>query len=127
MSSTLEITGKMTMPNAPGGATTQKLIGAPIITPSSTTGAQVTYNEKCEYEFKIAAAATQVVNFGSVADGAFLYIGTDKAVTYKLNGGSEVFSLADGGFAFIKGGTVTALSITAGVVAANVYVLIVGD
>lgn len=126
MSSTLDISGKMTSPNSPGGSTTQIFIGTPTVIPTSTTGAVVSYDEKVEFWYTITAGASQVVNFGSVASGTFLYIGTDKAVTYKVNGGVEVFNIADEGFVMVKGGTLTALEITAGVVDANVYVLIVG-
>jgi len=126
MSGTLTITGNMAMPSAPGGSTTQILIGAPDVVPGGNA-ASIAYNEKAKYEFTIAALATKVVDFGTIADGKFLYIGTDKAITYKLSGGSDVLSLDDGGFMLIALGGITAVEITAGPVEANPFVVIVGD
>jgi len=126
---TLAVTGRMTLPNSPGGSTTPIIIGTPEVTPDdSDTGVEVTYAEKVVFEYTIAPAGIQPVNFGTVADGKFVYVGTDKAVTYKVNGGTEVFNLAEGGFIMWNGATLTALEITnPGVLDANVYVLIVGE
>ncbi len=128
MSSTLDISGTMTFPNAPGGSTTSVYLGSPLITPTSTAGSVVTYDEKATYEYVIAAAGVQVVNFGTLADGEFLYVGADQAITYKLNGGSDVFTLAANGWIAMKGATITALEITSvAVVDVNVIVMIMGD
>jgi len=126
MSENLVITGTMTLPNAPGGSTTQVIIGAPTATPSANS-ATIEYNEKANYELTIAATTSKVVDFGTIADGKFLYIGTDKAITFKLNGGSEILSLADEGFMMIALGGITAVEITAGAVEAKPFVVIVGD
>ena len=125
MSSTLTVAGTMTMPNAPGGSTTPVLIGTPTTLPTSTTGPQLTYYEKTKFEYRIAAGAVQTVNFGSLTDGDFLYIGVDEAITYKLNGGSDVFALAAEGFVMIMGGSITALELTAGVVDVGEAVVII--
>jgi hypothetical protein len=86
----------------------------------------VDYNEEAMFRAKILALATQVINFGTVASASFVYIGTDKAITYSLNGGPSL-PLAEGGFVLLKGASITSLSITAGILDANVYVLILGD
>jgi hypothetical protein len=128
MSSTLSIVGNMIFPNAPGGTNNSLPIGSPDVTPSSTTGAQLTYDEKAYFEYVIAAAGTQVVNFGSVADGDFVYIGTDQPITYTINGGTEVHSLAAGGFMMQSNASITALTLTSvAPVDATVVVAIFGD
>ena len=123
----LAITGNLTFPNSPNGANTAVLIGAPTLTSTDTVGLQVTYNEKAEFELKIAASGVKDVNFGSISNGKFLYIGTDQAVTYTINGGTEIFSVGAGGFKMEVMGGVTAMEITAGAQDADVYILILGD
>ena len=126
-SSTMNVTGRMTLPNSPGGFTTPLLIGTPSVLPAdSATGAEVTYNEKAEFWATILASATQVINFGTVAAASFVYIGTDKDITFAVDGGDDQ-NLAAEGFVMIKGSDIAALSITAGILDANVYVLILGD
>lgn len=132
---TLDISGKMTFPGSPGGADTQVLIGAPTLqvgtgTTCPTTGLaglKVSYNEKAEFELSIAASAIRAVNFGSISTAKMLYIGTTQAITYKLNGGSDVFQLAAGGCLLSVLGSVTELEITGGAQDANVYALVLGD
>jgi hypothetical protein len=75
----------------------------------------------------VPAAGTRVVNFGSIATGKFLYIGTDQPITYTMNGGVEVFSLSAGGFLMIAMGSLTALTIIAGAQEARVFVMVMGD
>ena len=128
MSSTLSVVGNMVFPNAPGGSNTSVPIGSPDVTPSDTTGAQLTYNEKACFEYTIAPAGVLPVNFGTVSDGDFIYVGTDQDITYKMNGGSDVFTLAENGFIMQMHASLTALEITnAAVLDANIVVMIFGD
>lgn len=127
MDSTMNIVGRMTMPNSPGGSTTPLLIGTPtVLLADAATGAEVDYTEKAEFWATILAGATQIINFGTVSAASFLYIGADKAVQYTIDGGSAV-DLAAGGFVMIKGSDIAALTVKAGILDANVYVLILGD
>ena len=132
--STLDISGKMTFPGSPGGADSQVLIGAPTLQVSTITcsatglsGLKVSYNEKAEFELNIAAAGVRTVDFGSISTGKLLYIGTTQAITYKLNGGSDIHQMAAGGCFLSVLNSVTALEITGGAQDANVYVLVLGD
>ena len=134
--STLDISGKMTFPGSPGGADSQVLIGAPALTAdqsincSSSTGLnglKINYNEKAEFELNIAASEVRAIDFGSISTGKMMYIGTTQSITYKLNGGSDVFQLAAGGCLLSVLGSVTELEITGGAQDAHVYVLVLGD
>ncbi|RLI87325.1 MAG: hypothetical protein DRP01_02130 [Archaeoglobales archaeon] len=125
----LDISGKLTFPNSPNGSNTQVLIGAPTLTATAaaTAGLQVTYAEKAEFELNIPATTIRVLNFGSISNGKFVYIGTDQAITYTLNGGAEIFSLAAGGFKMETMASISAMTITSGAQDANVFALILGD
>jgi len=123
----LAILGNLTFPNSPNGANTAVLIGAPTRTIDDTDGLAVAYNEKAEFELKVAALGVKAVNFGSISNGKFVYIGVTQAVTYKINGGSEEFSIGAGGFKMEVLGAITAIEITAGASDADVYILILGD
>gem|GEM_PF-6994406 len=128
MSAQLSVTGKMTFPNSPGGSTTPVLIGTPLVTPAtSAAGSLVDYNEKAEHEFKILAGATKALDLGTVSSAAFVYLGADNDCTYKLNGGSQVFTLAKDGYVILKGQGITGLEITAGILDVKGYALFLGD
>jgi len=124
---TLAILGNLTFPNSPNGANTAVLIGAPTLTSTDTGGLEVAYNEKAEFELKIVAAGVKDLDFGSISNGKFLYVGTNQAITYKINGGTETFSVGAGGFKMEVLSAVTAIEITAGAQDADVYILILGD
>ena len=123
----LDISGKLTFPNSPNGATTQVVIGSPSLASTATTGLTVSYAEKAEFELNIAASAVRTVNFGSITNAKFIYVGTDQALTYTINGGAEVFSLAAGGCKMEVMASVTGMVITAGAQESNVYIIILGD
>ncbi len=125
--STIDITGRMTFPNSPNGSVTPVLIGTPALAATATSGLQVSYNEKAEFELTIAASAVRAVDFGSISSAKVVYIGTTQAITYTVNGGAEVFALAAGGFKLEVMSTVTALVLTAGAQEAGIYVLVLGD
>lgn len=124
---TINVLGKMTFPGSPNGANNPVMIGAPVIPATSTTGFSLTYNESAQFEYVIPALGVRTVNFGSISTGKFLYIGTDQPVTYKKNGGSEVFSLSAGGFIMEAMASLSALEITAGTQDARVFVVVLGD
>lgn len=125
--STLNILGKLTFPNSPQGANAQVMIGTPTVPATSTTGLSLTYDETAQFEYVIPAAGVRAVNFGSIATGKFLYIGTDQPVTVTLNGGVETISLSAGGFLMLALGSFTAASITAGTQDARVFVMVMGN
>jgi len=125
--STLNVLGRLTFPNSPLGANTQVMIGTPTVPYSSTTGYSMSYGETVTFEYLISALGVKTVNFGSLSSAKFMYIGTDQPITYKVNSGSEVFSLAAGGFRLDVMASVTALEITAGTTDAHVFVMLMGD
>lgn len=123
----LNVLGKMTFPGSPSGANNPVMIGTPVVPATSTTGFSLNYNETAQFEYVVPATGTRVVNFGSIATGKFLYIGTDQPITYTMNGGVEIFSLSAGGFLLIAMGSLTALTIIAGAQEARVFVMVLGD
>lgn len=121
------IAGTLTYPIAVG-SDVSIVLGAPLITPTSTTGAQLTFTEHSTNNYLVTAAASPVtIPVGTLTDIDVLYIGTDEALTYTINGGSEVFNLAAGGFVLVHLGSYTALAITAVALDATVTVAMLGS
>ena len=125
---TATISGTITFPIATGGPNASMIIGAPSVTPSSTTGPQLTFTEKSSntYKVTVAGGATDIP-FGTVADADLVYIGTDQGVSIVFNGGTDTFTLPIGGFILMFGASLTAIEVTATGVDANIDVLIMGD
>jgi hypothetical protein len=124
---TLTIAGTFTYDEAPGGPEVSGILGSPVITPTSTTGPTLDYNESIGNVAVLAPAAIYIINFGSLAEADWLYIGTDQPVTVKLNGSVDTISLIAGGFIAIYKGSITAATITCGPVGAKVKYLLLGD
>jgi hypothetical protein len=126
--STCTVAGTITFPVLTGGPNASAVIGAPSVTPTTaTTGHQVTYNEGVQRTLKIAALGTQVVSFDGIAAGNFVYVGCSQAVEVTVDGSDTSIDLTAGGFIIISKAGITSLSITAGVVEAEVSVIVLGD
>lgn len=130
--SQVDVAGKLTLPSTPNGANQVVMIGAPslitdLTTPTTAAGLKVNYSSKAEYELKIPALAVRPVDFGSIATGKLLYMGTTQSISYTINGGTEVHQLAGGGIKLEVLGSITDLEITGGSQEAQVYILILGD
>jgi len=124
---TATLTGTIAYPTVTGGANTSVILGAPTITSSDTTGPQLTYNEGGANSYKIVTGAPVAIPFGTVASADMVYVGTDAAIQVVLNGGTDTFNIAaDGAMMFYKAG-ITAITITATPVDANVVVALLGD
>ena len=123
--STLTITGTMTFPAFLGGPDISPVIGSPTANPTSSS-VTLTYDEGGLTTYQIAATTTQAVSFGSVGDGDLVYIGTDQEVTVTMNGGNDTFTISAGGHMMFFKCSCTAASIVAGVVDAEVAVIILG-
>jgi len=127
MSEIATITGTISYPLAPGGPTVSPVLGAPVVNPTSTTKPQLDFNEVAGGTFKLLALATHNVDFQTLAAADCVYIGTDQQVTVTLNGGVTTHILQAGGFILMFKAGVTAISITAGPLAATVQVTLLGD
>jgi hypothetical protein len=126
--STATVIGTVTFPAVSGGPNTSPVIGSPVVTPvTATTGHTVTYTEGGARSIAIGATLTQAVSFDGIAAGNFVYIGTDQAIEVTLDGADTAISLLAGGFVMVSKAGITSISITAGVLAANVSVILLGD
>lgn len=124
---TLTVSGTFTYEEAPGGPDVSGIFGSPVITPASTTGPTLDYNESIGNVAVLAPAAVYIINFGTLASADWVYIGTDQPVTVKLNGSTDEIDLAAGGFMAIFNGGMTAATVTCGPVSAKVKYLLLGD
>ena len=125
---TLTMTGTVVWPASSGGSNSTLIIGSPSVTSSSSTGPQLTFAEQSCNTYVITSAASPfTVPTGSLASIDFMYIGTDQAITYILNGGAETVSLAADGFSILYNAGITAISISAVAVDATVQILLAGD
>lgn len=125
---TATISGTITIPTATGGPNVSMVLGSPSITPSSSTGPTLTFNEKSANTYGVTTAASPVtIPMGTISDGDLVYLGTDQPVTVIFNGGAESFSLPIGGFMLFYKASITAIQVTATLMDAVVEVLIAGD
>ena len=124
--STATVSGTISYPLFLGGPTVSAVLGAPVTNPTDSSWT-LTYGEGGSTTYKIAALGTQAVSFGSVADADLVYIGSDQEVTVTMNGGADTFTISAGGFMMFGKCSCTEASITAGVVAAEVSVIVLGD
>lgn len=124
---TATVSGTITYPIASGGPNASMIIGTPSVTPSSSSGPQLTFNEKSSNTYKVPTGAPTTIPFGTVADGDLVYIGTDQPLSVVFNGGADTFTLPIGGFIMMYGASITAIQATATLLEATVEVLIMGD
>jgi hypothetical protein len=124
--STATVTGTISFPVASTAPVAAISIGAPSVNPTSTTGHTVTFTEQATMSYFVAASGTQAINFGSIASGALVYVGTDQGITITVNTATPALAISAGGFALFSKVAITALSVTAGVIDANVQVMILG-
>ena len=120
------ISGTITIPTATGGPTSSIVIGAPLITPSSSAGPTLTFTEKSSNTYLVATGAPVTIPFSTIASGDLLYCGTDQPLTFTFSGGVEVVTLAAGGFVLFYNAGITALIATATLLDATLDVLIAG-
>lgn len=125
--STLTISGTLTLPVFEGGPNASLVLGSPVVTPSSSTGPQLTFTESSinTYEVTVAGGAFNIP-FGSIASVDGLYICSEQAATVILNGGAETITLDAGGFIFLYKAGITAASITASAIDSTVTVMLAG-
>lgn len=123
---TLTISGTYTYYSSPGGPEVTEYFGAPNVTPTSAS-ATLDYAESFGNVAVLSPAAVLTVNFGTLSSADFVYIGVDKAVGVKFNGGVTSHALKDGGFLCMYNAGVTAIEITCGPLASKVKYLLLGD
>lgn len=121
---TATISGTIVLPATVGGADTSVIIGAPSITPSSTTGAQLTYTESSVNSYKVSTSTPLTVPFGTLATADLVYIGTDQEIEVIYNGGAEAITLAADGLELKLSAGITGIVITATTLDANVIVIL---
>ena len=124
---TATISGTITYPIASGGPDASMIIGTPSITPSSSSGPQLTFTEKSVGSYKVAVGGPVTIPFATVADCDLLYVGSDQPVTIIFNGGAESFTLPIGGFIMMYKASITGMTVEATLLDANVEVLILGE
>jgi len=127
MSSLLTIVGTLTFPTVKGGPDTSTVLGAPTVTPSSSSGPQLTYEEGGSSSYLVAVGAPVAIPFGTLASADAVYVGSDQAVDIVLDGGSEKISLAADGFILLSKAGVASMTVEANAVDANVVVILLGD
>jgi hypothetical protein len=123
---TATITGTISANVANSGPSAAVQLGSPVITPSSSTGATLEFEEQMTNTFKVPTGGYFTIPFGSISDADILYIGTDQAANVRINGGTEVFTLAVGGFILFYLGSITAIEIEPTALEATVQVSILG-
>jgi hypothetical protein len=124
---TATVTGSITYPVSVGGPNASMVMGSPVINPTSTTSATVTFNELSNNTYLIPLTTPTTIPFGTIASGNLVYIGTTQPITLTINGASPTFSLAAGGFVMLSGAAITALTAVSTLIASSVQVLILGD
>lgn len=121
---TATISGTIVAPASPSGNNQTIPIGAPVITASSTTGAQLSFTENSVKNLSVAQGDGEVtVAFDTLTDADILYIGTDQPVDIKIDGSATAHSLEVGGFIMIYKGSASAMTVQA--TSANVATLTV--
>lgn len=123
--STATIAGTITFPVVSGGPNASIVLGAPTITPSSTTGPQLTYTEGGSNTYSVPTGAPTTIPLGTVTDGDLVYIGSDQAASVVLNGSTALTIEADG-FILLSGASITSITVAATSLTANVVVVILG-
>lgn len=123
---TATISGTITIPAAVGGANATIIIGAPAITPSDTTGAQLTYTESSIKSYYIPVGAPYVISLGTIASADLVYVGTDQEIYVAYNGASDKITVAADGFDLVLNGGITGIAIEPTTLAANVIVVAAG-
>ena len=119
------ISGSITLPTASGGANTSTLIGAPVITTSSTAGPTLTFTEKSSNTYNVPTGAPFTIPLGTIASSDIRYIGSDQACTVVLNSGS--FILEAGGFILLYlAGVSVAPTVEPTSLAATVEIILAG-
>ncbi len=123
--STATIAGTITFNVTAGGPSASTVLGAPTITPSSTTGPQVTYTESSSNSYSVPTGGPTTIPLGTIADADLVYIGADQDVTITLVPTSTINLTADG-FILLSGASITAITVDADAVTATVSVVILG-
>ncbi len=121
------IAGTITFPAFLGGPSVSPVLGAPVISPSSSAGPTLSYNEGGANTMKVSSGAPVAVPFGTVASADVFYIGTDQPVQLILNGGAEIISLKAGGFALLYNAGITSATVEATGSDAELSTIILGD
>lgn len=135
MSEQATVTAKITYPSVPGGPNVSPLFGSPIKNPTSEDGPQLDFNEKVEGNYVVPAAGVVSVDFQTLSQAGFLYIGTDQPIDVVFNGGADSFSLAgsagpgeSGGWISMFKSGITQIDITSTApVDAKIVVILLGD
>lgn len=125
---TATIAGTITAPLATGGPDASLVVGSPSITPSSSSGPTLTFNEKSSNTYSVTVlGGAFTVPFGTISAADIFYLGVDQASTVILNGGAETITLEAGAFILLYKAGITAATVTATAIDAVVEVFIAGD
>ena len=125
MSEICQITGTITTYVTGGGPSASVVLGSPTITPSSTTGPQVTFDESFITYYTIPIGAPTTISLVTMTDVDLIYVGVDAACTLTLIPAASITLAADG-FILISKGSITSLAISADAVPANVSIVALG-
>lgn len=112
--STATVSGTIVAPASPSGNNQTIPIGAPVITASSTTGAQLSFTESAVKTLSVAQGDGEIsVSFDTLTDADILYIGSDQPIDVKIDGSSTAHSLEAGGFIMVYKGSASAMTVQA--------------
>lgn len=127
--STMTLTGLVSYPIATGGPSASLYVGSPLITPSSSNGFQLTYDESAAKTMYVEQGDGVVsIGFDTISDADFVYIGTDQPIDLKLDGSATAISLVAGGFIIVAMASIVSATVQATTAdAATITVLLLGD
>ena len=125
MSSTAAITGTITSYVTGTGPSASLALGSPTVSPSSTSGPSVTFDESLITYYSVPTGAPTSISLGTIAEATLVYVGASQACTLTINTTNEINIDADG-FVLISGASVTALSVEADSLDANVSIALFG-
>lgn len=129
MSKTLTVSGTQTLYPVPGGPSAAPVFGSPTVTPDTTGGYTLDYDE-CLVQTLYVEEGDGVTSipFGTITTATYLYIGSDQEINVVLNGGAETIAVKADGWVVLADSTITAATVEANTSnAAEISVIIAGD
>lgn len=124
---TATISGSVTFNVVTDGPSTSIILGSPAVSPSSSTGAQVSFTESLTSTLSVPTAAPTSIPFGTIASANVLYIGVSTACTVILDGGAEEINLSAGGQLLLTNAGITSATVQADTSQATVTYIVLGD
>jgi len=125
MSSTATMSGTITAYVTGSGPSASIALGSPTVSPSSTSGPSITFDESMITYYSVPTSAPTSISMGTISEATLVYVGSDQAITLTLVPTATINLDADG-FILISGASVTSISAQADSLDANVSIAIFG-